>query len=51
MIVKILIWILQSYNFTISPAQNDPDLSRIFSIVQNWQDRMIMMIPNELDFL
>ena len=36
MIVKISIWILQSYDFTILPAQNNPDLSRIFAIVQNW---------------
>ena len=26
MVVKILIWILQSYNFTISPAQNNQDI-------------------------
>ena len=26
MVVKILIWILQSYNFTISHAQNNQDL-------------------------
>ena len=51
MIVKISIWILQSYDFTILPAQNNPDLSRIFAIVQNWQDRTIMMISNKLDFL
>ena len=33
MVVKIPIWILQSYDFTISPTQNDPDLSKIFAIV------------------
>ena len=26
MVVKMLIWILQSYNFTISPVQNNQDL-------------------------
>ena len=36
MVVKISIWIIQFYDFTISPTQNDPDLSRIFVIVQDW---------------
>ena len=35
MIVKISIWILQSYDFTISSAQNNSNLSRIFAIVQD----------------
>ena len=32
----------------ISPAQNDPGLSRIFDIVQ---DRTILTISNDPDFL
>ena len=36
MVVKILIWILRSYDFTISPIQNDLNLLRIFAIVQDW---------------
>ena len=48
MIVKIPIWILRSYDFTISPTQNDLNLSRIFAIVQ---DRTILTIPNEIGFL
>ena len=35
MVVKIPIWILRSYDFTISPTQNDLNLSRIFAVVQN----------------
>ena len=35
MVVKIPIWILRSYNFTISSTQNDPDLSKNFAIVQD----------------
>jgi len=35
MVVKISIWILRSYDFTIPPAQNDPNLSRIFVIIQD----------------
>ena len=34
MVVKIPIWILRSYDFTISPTQNDLNLSRIFAVVQ-----------------
>ena len=33
MVVKISI--LWSYDFTISPTQNDPDFSRIFVIIQD----------------
>ena len=36
MVVKISIWIIQFYDFTIPSIQNDPDLSRIFAIVQDW---------------
>ena len=35
MVVKIPIWILRSYDFTISPTQNDLNLSRIFAVVQD----------------
>ena len=35
MVVKIPIWILRSYDFTILLAKNDLDLSGIFAIVQN----------------
>ena len=35
MVVKISIWIIQFYDFTISPTQNDPDLLRIFAIIQD----------------
>ena len=35
MVVKIPIWILWFYDFTISLAQNNSNLSRIFAIVQN----------------
>ena len=48
MIVKILIWILRSYDFTIPLTQNDLDLLRILAIVQ---DRMILTIPNDPTFL
>ena len=48
MVVKIPIWVLQFYDFMIPPVQNDSDLSRIFAIVQ---DRMILTIPNDPDFL
>ena len=48
MVVKIPIQILQSYDFTILPAQNDLDLSRILAIVQ---DRKILTIPNDPGFL
>ena len=35
MVVKIPIWILRPYNFTISSTQNDPDLSKKFAIIQD----------------
>ena len=35
MVVKIPIWILRSYDFTISLTQNDLNLSRIFAVVQD----------------
>ena len=35
MVVKISIWIIQFYDFTIPHTQNDPDLSRIFAIIQD----------------
>ena len=35
MVVKIPICILLFYDFTIPPVQNDPDLSRIFVIIQD----------------
>ena len=36
MVVKIPIWILRFYDLTISPVQNDSDLSSILAIVQDW---------------
>jgi len=48
MVVKILIWILRSYDFTIPLTQNDLDLLRILVVVQ---DRTILMIPNDPTFL
>ena len=49
-VVKIMIWILQSYDFMIPPAQNDLDLSRIFAIVQDRYDRTILTISNDFGF-
>ena len=51
MVVKIPIWILRSYDFTISLTQNDLNLSRIFAVVQDRYDRTILTIPNNLGFL
>ena len=49
-VVKIMIWILRSYDFMIPPAQNDSDLSRIFAIVQDRYDRTILTISNDFGF-
>ena len=51
MVVKIPIWILRSYDFTISPTQNDLNLSRIFAIgriVQFWQSQTKLVSCNLL---
>ena len=49
-VVKIMIWILRSYDFMIPPAQNYSDLSRIFAIVQDRYDRTILTISNDFGF-
>ena len=39
------------YDFMIPHAQNNPDLSRIFAIVQDQQDCTILIISNDPGFL